>query len=98
MGMGYSFEFVGGKTITDATGIILSGVQMRNEAPGHVWPIEDRNVNDMLVAIRIPSGKVWSGVGRPFSHVPAEIKVIRVDPKRKEANPVLNIDIGRKKA
>jgi hypothetical protein len=94
MGMGYRYEFVDGD-LTAATGVIFKGVQMRNERPGHIWPIEDRNVKEQMIAIRIPAGKVWSGTGRPFRHVPPEVVIIKLDPKSQEANPVMHIPIGR---
>ena len=95
MGMGYHFELVGGDSIVTATGIRFSGVQMRNESTGHVWPIIERNFQEKLIAIRIPSGKVWSGTGHPFRYVPPEVVIIRLDLKTNEANPIMHVPVGR---
>jgi hypothetical protein len=95
MGMGYIYTLVGGDTIDTATGVVFQGVQMRNETTGHIWSIESRSLKESMIAIRIPSGKVWSGLGRPFRYVPPEIIVIKLDPKSKEATPVMHIPVGR---
>lgn len=70
-------------------GIRFDGVQLRNESPNHVWPIEDEAYD--LIAIRVPPGKVWSGNGRPWRYCKAEIRVFQLDKQRKLAKPCLTI-------
>jgi hypothetical protein len=93
MSMDYS-----AKITEDGQGIVIAGVQLRNEAPGHVWPIASQR--DGFLAINLPPGSVWSGLGRPHRYVPASIVVFQLYYEKKELRlrNILDIPVKRKKS
>lgn len=91
MSMDYTYELIGEKSIR------FFGVQFRNESPDKIWDIVSQNKQENLVSVKIPSGKVWSGVGQPFRYEPPEIVVFRLNPTKKTAMSILNISLGRSK-
>lgn len=82
-------------TITEE-GINIHGVQFRNEGPKHVWPIAAQSGD--ILAINLPPGSCWSGVGRPHRYIPAEIYVFQVYTLKKETRlkQLLSVPTKRK--
>lgn len=90
--MGYSYKRIGKDNIQ------FLGVQFRNESPGHIWPIEAEYSADDLVAIRLPSGRTWSGQGKPFRYVAAEMVILKLYTNVEQATPVMRFNLTKKKA